>query len=111
MNRSSLLEPGARYFFNETLKKSNIKNTSYKNNLVNFGLFLFFITILGLLLYYKKQSKKTKVSQEKKNIDKQIYILNKLKQVQEEKNIEKQKQSQNLITNLPKYKNEFDKFY
>ena len=74
MNRHSLLEPGARYFFNETLKKSNIKNTSYKNNLVNFGLFLFFITILGLLLYYKKQSKKEKYLKKKKIlINKSIY--------------------------------------
>ena len=54
MNNPSLLEPGAKYFFNETLKNTNRKNSSYKNNLVNLGLFLFFITILGLLLYYKK---------------------------------------------------------
>tara|TARA_Y100000389_G_C17462436_1_gene522843 strand:+ start:1108 stop:1443 length:336 start_codon:yes stop_codon:yes gene_type:complete len=111
MNNPSLLEPGAKYFFNETLKNTNRKNSSYKNNLVNLGLFLFFITILGLLLYYKKQSKQTKVSQEQKNIDKQIYILNKLKQVQIDKETEKQKQSQNLITNLPRYESEFDKFY
>ena len=50
MNNPSLLEPGAKYFFNETLKNANRKNSSYKNNLVNLGLFLFFYYYFRIII-------------------------------------------------------------
>ena len=36
MERPRLIEPGTKYFFNETLKKYKLKNTKYNNDLVNF---------------------------------------------------------------------------
>ena len=41
MEGPRLIEPGTKYFFNETLKKYKLKNTKYNNDLVNFFLFLF----------------------------------------------------------------------
>ena len=62
MERPRLIEPGTKYFFNETLKKYKLKNTKYNNDLVNFFLFLFLS--LFYFLYYtlkKRLNKKKKI--------------------------------------------------
>ena len=75
MERPRLIEPGTKYFFNETLKKHKLKNTKYNNDLVNFLLFLFFIMILFSILYFKKKNKPTKKNEIMTNLEKQQYIL------------------------------------
>lgn len=107
MNKPYLIEPGTKYFFNETLKKHRLKNNKLNNDLVNFCLLLFFLLILFLFLYFKKKSKPSVKKQQMTNLEKQQYIL---KQIQKA-NEKKFENTNNLITNLPKYQNEFDKFY
>ena len=107
MDRPRLIEPGTKYFFNETLKKQRLRNTKYNNDLVNFGLFLFFLGILFSILYLKKKSKPTESKKVLTNLEKQQYILNQIQKASKQKF----ENTNNLITNLPKYENEFDKFY
>lgn len=105
MENPRLIEPGAKYFFNETLKKYKLKNTKYNNDLVNFLLLLFFIIILFSILYFKKKTKVNKKNILDSNLEKQQYILQQMQKAR----IKKQQNSPNLITNLPRYQNEFDK--
>ena len=46
--KPTLIEPGVRYFLNETLKKCHIFKENYKNLMINIGLLLSFIIILGI---------------------------------------------------------------
>lgn len=107
MENPRLIEPGAKYFFNETLKKYKLRNTKYNNDLVNFLLFLFFIIVLFSILYFKKKSKPSQKNKLQSNLEKQQYILQQMQKA----TIKKHQNSPNLITNLPRYQNEFDKLY
>ena len=106
MDRPSLVEPGTKYFFNETLKKVKLTNSKYNNNLVNFVLFLFFIFVVLVFLYYKKQMKNKKIKLKLTNLEKQQYILNQVRKANEKK----LQNDPNMITNLPKYESEFESF-
>ena len=99
-----LIEPGVKYFLNETLKQCNEFKNKYNNILFNISLFIFFILILGIILLYKYKGKLTPMEKEKLNRDKQQYILEKIKKFQEAK----KQASQDLITGLPYWESDFD---
>lgn len=93
----TLIEPGVKYFFNQTLKQCNLKRMSLYNTLCNLGLMLLFIGLFGGILYYKKCAKKTNAELEENERQKQMYILSKLKNY----NDVRLKERQDLITGLP----------
>lgn len=97
-----LIEPGVKYFLSETLKQCREFKIKYNNIIFNVLLFFFFILILGLILLYKYKGKLSPIEKEKKNREKQQYILEKIKIFQESK----RKASQELITGLPFWENE-----
>jgi len=102
--KPSLTEPGVRYFLNQTLKQChNIKN-NFHNTIFNVGLFIGFLIILGLILLYKYKGKLSPGEIERKNKEKQQYILSKVKNFQEAK----RKAHQELITGLPQWENEYN---
>jgi hypothetical protein len=92
-----LVEPGVKYFFNQTLKQCNVKRNNLYNTLCNLGLFAVFISIILSVLYYKKQNKKTEAELEEEERQNQQIILSKIGQY----NDVKLRESQELITNLP----------
>lgn len=93
----TLIEPGVKYFFNQTLKQCNVKRNNLYNTLCNLGLFAVFLGIFLSILYYKKKNKKTEAElEEEERINQQI-ILSKIGQY----NDVKLRESQDLITNLP----------
>ena len=98
-----LTEPGIKYFLNETLKQCHIHKINYHNLLINIGLFILFLIILGGILVYKYKGRLTPVEIAQKNKEKQQYILEKIKNFQ----IAKQKAHQELITGLPHWENEY----
>jgi len=98
-----LIEPGVRYFLNETLKQCNQFKNKYNNILFNISLFIFFLFILGTILLYKYKGKLTFAEKEIQNREKQQYILEKIKNFQEAK----RQASQELISGLPTWENEF----
>lgn len=99
-----LTEPGVKYFLSSTLKQCHEFKDKYYNLLLNIGIFIGFLFILGSLLLYKYKGKLTEEEKiEKDNIKKQ-YILSKIRNFQ----MAKQKANQELITGLPHWETEFD---
>lgn len=105
-NNPRLVEPGALYFFNETLKKCQDKKYKNYNMFFNITLFALFVIILGAFLTYKYKGKLT--DKEKKNKKKEIedYIITK---VNIHKNNNRKKSNQN-ITGLPEFQHINDYF-
>jgi hypothetical protein len=93
----TLIEPGVKYFFNQTLKQCNVKRNNLYNTLCNLGLFAAFLGIFLSILYYKKKAKKTAAELEEEEQQKQQIILSKITKF----NDVKLRESQQLITNLP----------
>jgi hypothetical protein len=99
-----LTEPGVKYFLSNTLKQCHEFKDKYYNLLLNIGIFIGFLFVLGSLLLYKYKGKLTEEEKiEKDNIKKQ-YILSKIRNFQ----MAKQKANQELITGLPHWETEFD---
>lgn len=104
ISKPFLVEPGTRYFLNESLKQCNVIKTKYYNVLYNIGLFAFFLFILGGILIYKYKGRLSEEEKEQRSREKKQYILEKIKNFQ----ISKQKAHQELITGLPGWENEYD---
>lgn len=102
--KPTLTEPGVKYFLNNALKQSHIIREKFHNAIFNIGMLILFLIILGGILIYKYKGKLTPVEIEKKNKEKQQYILEKIKTFQ----IAKQREHQQLITGLPQWENEYD---
>lgn len=107
LSKPMLIEPGIKYFFNETLKQCREFRNNYHNLMFNVSLFLFFLVILGVVLLYKYKGKLTPVEKDMKDRMKQQYILSKIKNFQDAKRIAHQE----LITGLPGLDNEYTTFY
>lgn len=102
--KPALTEPGVKYFLNHSLKQCNIIRSNFHNTVFNVGLFIAFLIVLGLILLYKYKGRLTPVEIERKNKEKQQYILSKIQNFQEAK----RKAHQELITGLPNWDNEYD---
>ena len=94
-----LIEPGVRYFLNETLKQCKEFKNQYNNLLFNIALFFGFCTILFTILLIKYKGKLTPSEKEIKNREKQQYVLSKIKNYQDAKRMSQQE----LITGLPQW--------
>jgi hypothetical protein len=95
--KPTLIEPGVKYFLNETLKQCHVFKNNYNNYLLNIGLFIAFLVILGLVLLYKYKGKLTPAEKIMKDNEKKQYILSKIKNYQDAK----LRAQQELITGLP----------
>ena len=93
----TLIEPGVKYFFNQTLKQCNVKRNNLYNTICNLGLFAVFLAIFLSILYYKKKNKKNEAELEEQERKNQQIILSKIGQY----NDIKLRERQDLITNLP----------
>ena len=103
-SRPHLTEPGVNYYLNETLKQCQKFKIIYNNTLVNLCLLAGFLIILGCILLYKYKGRLTREEINKKNKEKQQYILSKVKNFQEAK----RSAHQELISGLPGWDNEYD---
>jgi len=103
-NSPVLVEPGVRYFLNDTLKQCYLFKEKYNNIIFNISLFILFLIILGAILIIKYKGKITPEEKEEKDQEKKQYILSKIKNYQQSK----LKEQQELITGLPQWDNEFD---
>jgi hypothetical protein len=106
-SKPALIEPGIKYFFNETLKQCREFRSNYNNLMVNVSLFIVFLLILGAILLYKYKGKLTPVEKDMNDRMKQQYILSKIKNFQDAKRIAQQE----LITGLPGWENDYNTFY
>lgn len=92
-----LIEPGVRYFLNETLKQCHQFKEKYHNVIFNISVFVAFVVGLGILLLVKYKGKPTLEERERKETETKQYILSKIRNYQQDK-IRAQQQ---LITGLP----------
>ena len=95
--KPSLIEPGVKYFLNQTLKQCHTIKNNYYNFLFNTGLLIAFLLILFFILLYKYKGRLTESEKKQKDKEKQQYILSKIKLLQDSKRIAHQE----LITGLP----------
>lgn len=95
----NLIEPGVKYFLDETLKNCNKKRVEYNNNLFNILLFLALFSFVSIFLYYKFKTRPTKNDLDERKKQKKYYILNKIKSL----NDKAAKERMEIITNLPKF--------
>lgn len=102
-----LVEPGVKYFLDSNLKECRVFKTKFNNILINISLFVCFVIVFSAILFYKYKGKLTDEEINKKNIEKQSYILSKIHNYQEMK----KRESQELITGLPNWENEYDILY
>ena len=95
--RPILIEPGVKYFLNETLKQTHEFKMKHRNLIFNIGLFICFMFVLCIVLFIKYKGRLTTLEKEKKEQDKKQYILSKIRKLQEAK----RQAHQELITGLP----------
>lgn len=103
VNKPSLTEPGVMYFLKETLKQCNEKKTVFYNTVLNLGFLFIFISVLGILLAYKRKNKPTKEEIQKKNKEAQQYMLERIKAFREKV----QRENNEVITTLPRFESNF----
>ena len=99
-----LIEPGIKYFLNETLKQCRLFKEKYNNTLFNISILIIFILILGVTLIVKYKGKLTPSEKEQKENEKKQYILSKIRNYQQDK----VRRQQELITGLPHWNTEYD---
>ena len=105
-NIPSLIEPGTKSFLNHTLRQCHIIKSKYYNELFNIVVFVVLLIVVLLILLYKYKGRLSPVEKERKNREKQQYILSKIKNVQESK----RRSQQELITGLPNWDNDNEAF-
>ena len=102
-NRPKLIEPGVRYFLHNTLKNNHIKNVKYFTSIYNLKLFMIFVCILGGFLFYKYKMMPEVLEKKKNKINARQYLLKKMSN-----QTTNMQQNNSLITNLPRFKNDFE---
>lgn len=103
--KPTLVEPGTKYFLRETLKHCRDFKNKYNNLLFNVTIGSIFFIVIGLILFIKYKGKPTPLEKNRKDKEKQQYILSKIKNYQDAKRIAQQE----LITGLPHWENMYNK--
>ena len=96
-----LVEPGTKYFFNETLKRCRITKYKYFSNLFNVSLFVLFTTILGVFLYVNYNDKQNSFLHKQKKKQQEEYVISKIRNVMNQQ----RKERGERITGLPEFEN------
>lgn len=71
----SLVEPGIKYFLNQTLKNCNSLKDRYYNFIFNISILVIFLIALGILLYCRYKGKPNPREIRRKETEKQKYIM------------------------------------
>lgn len=103
----SLVEVGFKHHLIENLKNCKKIRQLYTNNIYNIGLFMCLVVFLLLFLFIKYKGRLTEEEIKRRNKVKEQYILTRIKNYQDDR----RKNSQNLITGLPHWSNEYDDIY
>jgi hypothetical protein len=100
----SLVEPGTRFFLNQTLNNCSMFKKKYYNDMLNWTIACMIVFAIGAFLYYKYKGKPTPSQKMLKDREKQHYILSRIQNYQDAK----KRQSHTNITGLPSWENEYD---
>lgn len=98
-NKPVLVEPGMKYFINETLKQCHKRREKYSYIIINVGLLILFIVIFAAIFIYKYKGKLSPYEKSLRTRDQYKYVLS---QIQKVKNIRDQSNIQkSMFTDLP----------
>lgn len=98
----SLIEPGVKYFLNETLQGCKNTKIHFYNNMFNIGLFICLSLGIATFLYVKYKGKQNTREKELRNRQVAEYIQNKIKMLEQDK----RKKHDEMITNIPEFESE-----
>ena len=104
MEKPQLVEPGAKYFLQQTLKKCREFKIKYYNVLMNIAGVFAILFVLSLVLYIKYKGKMSPSERARREREKRKYIMKKIESYQEDK----LRMQQELITGLPHWKTEYE---
>ena len=97
--KPSLIENGTTSFLYTTLYNCYIYREKYNNYIFNITIFCLFVLSVGITLIIRYKGKPTIQEIMMRETDKKNYIMSKVYNYQQNK----LQQSQNLITNLPRF--------
>ena len=101
-SNSNLVSKNVKAFLSNNLKKCNEYKFNYYNSIYNISMFLFFVITLMLILKFRyKGSKKNKEYLKNKMIQDNNYIMSKLVYYNKMNIDTQQNIRNNLVTNLP----------
>ena len=83
--RPLLIELGSLNYLDDALQSAHLFKKKYTNMLVNIAVFSVFITVIGLFIAYSYKGVLSPEEMEKKNYQKQQYILSKIKEYEQYK--------------------------
>lgn len=98
-----LIEPGARYFFKETLKKCHETKVTIWNKIINLGLLVSFVAIIGTWMWWNYGEKQKKIAEvydgtaERRAVEAEAEMLRIVGNVERER----MRMEGSLITELP----------
>tara|TARA_Y100000992_G_C21159719_1_gene440419 strand:- start:506 stop:844 length:339 start_codon:yes stop_codon:yes gene_type:complete len=104
MSEPNLVNTDTKFFIGQTLKKCHLVKEQYYNYIYNIGAFIFLLVLFGTILIIKYRGKPSKQEKNEKDKKAKEYILSKIKIMQDVK----RQNSQDLITNLPKWESPQD---
>lgn len=98
-----LIDDQTKNYLYHTLNKCHHMRVKYHTIILNLGVFLLFVSVLGGILYYLYVSKPNPIEQYNKTMKDQEYILSKIRfyQEQQHKIAEKASSYSTTITDLP----------
>lgn len=96
--RARLIEPSMKQYTKVILQKCKETRFKYHSLLLNIGMIIVFIGILGSILYFSRKNKEVQDSQiEEKKVQKEIYIMDTLRKI---KAMEKERRG-TMISSIP----------
>ena len=78
IDKPILVEPGASFFFSQSLHNCHEVKKSYMNKLINVGLFVLFVIIITVILLSMYKGKPTLYEKNEKTEKERLYILNQI---------------------------------
>lgn len=100
----TLVEPGVKYFLNETLKQCGHRKNIFYNHIFNITMFIIFALAMTIFLYIKYQTHNNHQEKLRKKQQEEEYMLNLVHKIQTEKRIN----DGTKITDLPEFESEFN---
>jgi len=101
---TNLVEPGVRYFLRESLNQCKNFKENYYNQIFNISVGIMLFILIVVILFGKYKGKLSSAEKEKKRRQHQEYIMTKIQKYQSAKI----KSSQDLITGLPEWNNDYE---
>ena len=121
--KPKLIEPRVKYYLHHKLKRDHDKNVKYFTSLYNIKLFGIFVSILGGFIFYKYKMMPEVIEKKKNKESARQYLIQKMSNSLYPNdstksapindpyftnNINNHQTNNGLITNLPRYKNDFE---